>query len=395
MSTDEVFLGLSSGAVDYLFKLLDLHITNAKVNSLLESKDESVRLIAFRAIRRTDGKIDALPAAKKLAKDSSPAVRAEAALEMRYRKYDEAKDVLVDVAKGFDGTDRSYLDSLGNGAGHNASALWVTLADVLKPGNPTKWSDGFARLTWRLMSEAAVPALKERAASKDLSDAQRLLAVDSIAFIKSPASAEALMSIAIEDSPVKNSVQWWLGNRADGEWASMNLRDELEKRGISAKPAELVEVIVPLRPSSTKFSVEEVLALKGDAARGKTVAARCVMCHKIEGQGVDHGPDLKGFASRQPPEVVAKALVDPSAEIALGFEGTAINLKDGMWIDGLIVADGDPVVIRATGGIVQKVPKSQIASRKGMDRSLMLNADQLGLSAQDVADTIEWLKTYK
>jgi signal transduction histidine kinase/AmiR/NasT family two-component response regulator len=35
MSTDEVFLGLSSGAVDYLFKPLDLHITNAKVNSLL------------------------------------------------------------------------------------------------------------------------------------------------------------------------------------------------------------------------------------------------------------------------------------------------------------------------------------------------------------------------
>lgn len=35
MSTEEVFLGLSSGAVDYLFKPLDLHITNAKVNSLL------------------------------------------------------------------------------------------------------------------------------------------------------------------------------------------------------------------------------------------------------------------------------------------------------------------------------------------------------------------------
>lgn len=35
MSTDEVFLGLSSGAVDYLFKPLDLYLTNAKVNSLI------------------------------------------------------------------------------------------------------------------------------------------------------------------------------------------------------------------------------------------------------------------------------------------------------------------------------------------------------------------------
>jgi len=35
MSSEEVFLGLSSGAVDYLFKPLDMHITNAKITSLL------------------------------------------------------------------------------------------------------------------------------------------------------------------------------------------------------------------------------------------------------------------------------------------------------------------------------------------------------------------------
>jgi hypothetical protein len=29
-----------------------------------------------------------------------------------------------------------------------------------------------------------------------------------------------------------------------------------------------------------------------------------------------------------------------------------------------------------------------------MDRSLMLSADQLGMTAQDVADVIEWMKTY-
>ncbi len=29
-----------------------------------------------------------------------------------------------------------------------------------------------------------------------------------------------------------------------------------------------------------------------------------------------------------------------------------------------------------------------------MDRSLLLNADQLALTAQDVADIVEWMKTY-
>jgi putative heme-binding domain-containing protein len=71
----------------------------------------------------------------------------------------------------------------------------------------------------------------------------------------------------------------------------------------------------------------------------------------------------------------------PSFDISHGFEGSAIQLKDGKWIDGRIISDGDPVVITSTGGFTQKVPKKQIASRKDMDRSLMLNADQLGMSA--------------
>jgi putative heme-binding domain-containing protein len=136
------------------------------------------------------------------------------------------------------------------------------------------------------------------------------------------------------------------------------------------------------------------LDLKGDAVKGKLAAGRCIMCHQIDGAGPDYGPALKGFASRQPPEVIARAIVDPSADIAHGFEGTAIHLKDGKWIDGQVVADGDPVVIRSTGGMTQKVPKSQISGRNAMDRSLMLGADQLGLTAQDVADIIAWMKTY-
>jgi hypothetical protein len=51
-------------------------------------------------------------------------------------------------------------------------------------------------------------------------------------------------------------------------------------------------------------------------------------------------------------------------------------------------------VIRSTGGITQRVPKDWEKYRKPMDRSLMLNADQLGLSAQDVADIVEWMKRY-
>jgi len=143
-----------------------------------------------------------------------------------------------------------------------------------------------------------------------------------------------------------------------------------------------------------KFTTEQVMALKGDAAKGKQLAGRCVMCHQIDGQGPEYGPALKGFGQRQPPEIVARSIVDPSFDISHGFNGHAVELTNGEWIDGLILADGDTVKIRSTGGVTQDVPKDMIKSRKQMDRSLMLSSDQLGLTAQDTADIVEWMKTY-
>lgn len=102
----------------------------AKLDELVTSKDENVRLTALRAVRRAPA--DALPYARKLASDQSPLVRAEAAMEMRYRGWDEAKDVLIAVTKGYDGKDRSYLESLGLGAGHNTAELWAALNEEMK-----------------------------------------------------------------------------------------------------------------------------------------------------------------------------------------------------------------------------------------------------------------------
>ncbi len=364
------------------------------LTSLLASTDPATRLTAFRAIRRTDGAIDDLPYAVKLATDPNPKIRAEAAIAMRYRKFAEACSVLLDVAKAYDGKDRSYLESLGIGAGHNTEALWKALVEAMKPSEPATWSDTFALLTWRLKPEAAVTALKARAADEKLNSDQRKLAVDSIAFINSRASADALIDLATESSAVREQVVWWLTNRSEGEWASFNLKPELEERGILQKPVPLAEITVPAKPLTAKFTIADVVALKGDASRGKPAAGRCVMCHQINGNGPDYGPDLKGFGSRQPVEVIAKAMIDPSADISHGFDGTTIRLKDGKTIQGRVIADGNPVVIRSTGGFTQKVPKNQIAERKNLDQSLMLSADQLGMTALDVADVIEWMKTY-
>jgi len=70
-----------------------------------------------------------------------------------------------------------------------------------------------------------------------------------------------------------------------------------------------------------------------------------------------------------------------------------LKAKDGTEIHGVVVSEGDPIVIQSAAGLVQSVPKNRIAERKGLGRSLMMSADQLGLKAQDLADLHAFLKT--
>jgi putative heme-binding domain-containing protein len=153
------------------------------------------------------------------------------------------------------------------------------------------------------------------------------------------------------------------------------------------------EITVPAPESPSKLAaVAEIAKLRGDAKRGATAAAACRMCHRVGGEGVDYAPALDGFASRQAKAVVIEAIVNPSNDIAHGYEGVEITLQDGRKIHGLVLSGGNPTVVQSTGGVTQMIPAAMIKERKRLGRSLMLSADQLGLSAQQVADLAAYLK---
>jgi putative heme-binding domain-containing protein len=135
-----------------------------------------------------------------------------------------------------------------------------------------------------------------------------------------------------------------------------------------------------------------VLALKGDPARGRDTITRCVMCHASNGAGAEVGPVLDGWARGKSAEVIATAIVRPDAEIAQGFNGTEVVTKDGLTIQGLLIKEGDPLMMRSMGGITQIIPAARVAKRQRMKASLMMSAAQLGLTAQDVADLVAFLQ---
>jgi putative heme-binding domain-containing protein len=313
---------------------------------------------------------------------------------MRDRPASEALDILVDIARGFDGKDRSYLEALGTGATGKEAALYDRLHHELGVTDPMAWPATFTWIAWRLHVPAAIPDLSARAQSTTLPLGERRLALDTLAFIHDPAASKAMLRFAQADSPFRDVATLWLLNRMSNDWSDYGLRPALKEAGIYDPDAiTLREVVVP-RPSADlhEISVDEAVRLTGDASHGKSTTAACLMCHSIGGVGAEFGPALDGWGRGKSTQVVATAIISPSAEIAHGYEGTELKTKDGLTIEGLLLKEGDPLMMRSMGGVTQIVPANRVASRRRMTQSLMMSAAQLGLTAQDVADIVAFLR---
>jgi putative membrane-bound dehydrogenase-like protein len=354
--------------------------------------DPALKIAAYRAMRRAN--LDILPVAARLARDANAGVRRDVALSLRDLPAAKTLDILVDVARGYDGQDRTYLEALGTGATGKEAQLYERLRRDLGKDDPLAWSPAFARLAWRLHVPAAVPVLSVRAQSDKLPLADRKLALDTLAFISDPAASKAMLALADPKSTLREPATWWLLNRMSNDWKDHDLRPALKAAGIYDPETIALREIVTPKPAADapELAIDEVLKLTGDAARGKNTATRCLMCHAVEGTGAELGPALDGWARGKSDEVIARAIVRPSAEVAQGYDGMELTTKDGLRIQGLLIKEGDPLMMRSMGGVTQIIPADRVASRRRMSESLMMSAAQLGLSAQDVADLVAFLR---
>ncbi len=363
----------------------------------LESADKTAKREARNAWSRQELKL--LVAVERFSKDSNPGLRREAALALRDIDFNQCRDALCRIAKSYQSGDRYLLEAIGTACtGKEAEAYRIFRRD-LKGRNPAAWTPEMADLAWRLHVPDAIDAHRQRASSAEFSQTARKQALDALAFTPSQNAANAMLEIASlpgGENPLKGDATWWLLNRANNDWREFGVREQLASRGIfDPEKVEILEAIVP-KPSpipTVKYpAVGDLLAMTGNSANGKSVAQRCIMCHQIAGQGVNYGPPLDGWGKTQTREVIFQSIVEPSASIAHGFDGTELVTTDGKTIHGLVVSKGDPVMIRSMGGLTQMIPKNRIRSQKPLGRSLMMSAEQLGLSTQDLVDLVAYLK---
>jgi len=129
-----------------------------------------------------------------------------------------------------------------------------------------------------------------------------------------------------------------------------------------------------------------------DPSRGRATFARvCAQCHTLYDQGGQVGPNLTG-SNRFNLDYVLQNVIDPSAVIAREYQVTLIRTKDGRVVSG-IATEGDHAVkvVSETGTVL--VPRTEIEKMRRSDLSMMPDGLLTGLSEQDVADLVAYLRT--
>ncbi|MEX2592874.1 MAG: PVC-type heme-binding CxxCH protein [Anditalea sp.] len=238
-----------------------------EVEAMLNSKDPNLRMTAFRALRQV--KSDIIPYARQLSKDSSPAVRREVAIALQDLPLEKIQDIVVELASQYKGEDRFYLEALGLALAGKEEQIYPVLQAKFG-GDPLNWSPVFEDIVWRLHPKAAIPALKQRAASTQLTEEQREKSMVALGFIKDQEAVTAMQELMASDVlGVNEQALWWLRYRKDNEWSNFAMQIPEEETPISPElQKEMLKLKAKLENNATPM--EERIKAATAMAKDKT-----------------------------------------------------------------------------------------------------------------------------
>lgn len=136
-----------------------------------------------------------------------------------------------------------------------------------------------------------------------------------------------------------------------------------------------------------------VAGLKGDALRGRRhYETICSTCHAYLGQGHEVGPSITTFRSKSVEDFVI-AIMDPNAVVEPRYTAYLATLKDGRQVTGVIASEtATTLALVQPGGASESLLRSDVASLKSLNTSLMPEGLEQALTPQDLADLIAYLK---
>jgi len=134
---------------------------------------------------------------------------------------------------------------------------------------------------------------------------------------------------------------------------------------------------------------------EGDAKRGEAVYRRsellCIFCHAIGETGGQIGPNLQSIGASAQVDYLIESLLDPTAKIKEGYHTTAITTRDGRTLAGMLVKDGDPVVLRDAAGVEHSLAAAQVERKDISPVSIMPPGLTASLAEPEFIDLVRFM----
>lgn len=161
------------------------------------------------------------------------------------------------------------------------------------------------------------------------------------------------------------------------------------------RPANPVpQPLAPALRAHTDFAMRS----DGDAARGRVLFANeqraaCAKCHSVDGSSGKAGPDLFAVGDKFPRRELIRALLEPSAAIAVGYGTTIVETKSGEEFQGVIKESTDAwLELKGADGLAVRIAKRDIQGQRTSEVSLMPDGLEGGMTHQEFADLVAYLE---
>jgi putative heme-binding domain-containing protein len=138
--------------------------------------------------------------------------------------------------------------------------------------------------------------------------------------------------------------------------------------------------------------------IPGDPKKGEALffdadsSAACGKCHTVRGKGGKVGPELTQVAGTRDPKFIIESILDPSKEIASGYEPVLVITKEGRYVTGIVkTEDASTLEVVDNQAEIKRIPKVQIQQRAPQKTSLMPGNFKEILTVEEFHDVLAFV----
>ncbi|MFM8934275.1 MAG: c-type cytochrome, partial [Gemmataceae bacterium] len=168
------------------------------------------------------------------------------------------------------------------------------------------------------------------------------------------------------------------------------------------KPAKITTLPKPAGPGKA-WTLEELASLTKAGFSGRNfengkksfAAARCVVCHRFNGEGGATGPDLSQVSGRFSAKDLCESIIEPNKVISDQYKASIIETHSGKVLTGKVVSETPSALVLVTdpedSTKVMEIRKSDVESIKPSPVSLMPAKLIDGLNQNEVLDLLAYM----